>query len=88
MPQVGLWGPSISMVRVGVKIEPYELSVTLSSDVALGRSIGPHLELELELELSNLTRTFEEMKSDKARQAAERRADIVGSIHEELGSVD
>lgn len=84
MPQVGLWGPSISMVRVGVKIEPYELSVTLSSDVALGRSIGPHLELEL----SNLTRTFEEMKSDKARQAAERRADIVGSIHEELGSVD
>lgn len=84
MPRVGLWGPALSMVRVGVKIEPYELSVTLSSGVALGRSTGPHLELEL----SNLTRTFEEMKSDKARQAAERRADIVGFIHEELGSVD
>lgn len=49
------------------RTEPYELSVTQSTEVALGRSLSTHLELEI----SNLTRTFEEMRSDKVRQAAE-----------------
>ncbi|SFO91052.1 transcriptional regulator, RpiR family [Cohaesibacter marisflavi] len=47
--------------------EPYELSVTNSEQVAMGRAIGAHLELELK----NLTRTFEELRSDKVREAAE-----------------
>nr|WP_319391070.1 MurR/RpiR family transcriptional regulator [uncultured Cohaesibacter sp.] len=47
--------------------EPYELSVTNSDQMAMGRAIGAHLELELK----NLTRTFEEMRSDKIREAAE-----------------
>ncbi|QRM53194.1 MurR/RpiR family transcriptional regulator [Sinorhizobium sp. BG8] len=49
------------------RTEPYEYSVTNSEQVALGRTIGAHLELELK----NLTKTFEEMRSDKVREAAE-----------------
>lgn len=49
------------------RTEPYGYSVTQSDQVALGRSIGAHLELELK----NLTKTFEEMRSDTVRQAAE-----------------
>jgi DNA-binding MurR/RpiR family transcriptional regulator len=49
------------------RTEPYGYSVTQSEQVALGRTIGTHLELELK----NLTRTFEEMRSDKVREAAE-----------------
>ncbi|WP_346899315.1 MurR/RpiR family transcriptional regulator [uncultured Roseibium sp.] len=49
------------------RTEPYELSVTNSEQMALGRTIGAHLELELK----NLTRTFEELRSDKVREAAE-----------------
>lgn len=49
------------------RTEPYGYSVTQSEQVALGRTIGAHLELELK----NLTKTFEEMRSDKVRQAAE-----------------
>lgn len=39
---------------------PYEMSLAQAGQVALGRTIGAHLELELK----NLTRTFEEMNSD------------------------
>jgi len=46
---------------------PYGLSVTGSEQVALGRAIGTHLELELR----NLTKTFEELRSDRVREAAE-----------------
>lgn len=53
------------------RTEPYGYSVTQSEQVALGRTIGEHLELELR----NLTKTFEEMRSDKVRQAAE----LIGS---------
>ncbi|MBX9455341.1 MAG: MurR/RpiR family transcriptional regulator [Rhizobium sp.] len=49
------------------RTEPYDYSVTNSEQVALGRTIGAHLELELR----NLTKTFEEMRSDKVREAAE-----------------
>ncbi|MGR6429690.1 MurR/RpiR family transcriptional regulator [Rhizobium sp. PAMB 3182] len=49
------------------RTEPYGYSVTNSEQVALGRTIGAHLELELK----NLTKTFEEMRSDKVREAAE-----------------
>lgn len=49
------------------RTEPYEFSATRSEQVAMGRTIGAHLELELK----NLTRTFEELRSDKLRQAAE-----------------
>jgi DNA-binding MurR/RpiR family transcriptional regulator len=49
------------------RTEPYDYSVTKSEQVALGRTIGAHLELELR----NLTKTFEEMRSDKVREAAE-----------------
>ncbi len=47
--------------------QPYELSVTGSTQVALGKTIGTHLDLELR----NLTKTFEELRSDKMREAAE-----------------
>jgi DNA-binding MurR/RpiR family transcriptional regulator len=53
------------------RTEPYGYSVTQSEQVALGRTIGAHLELELR----NLTKTFEEMRSDKVRKAAE----LIGS---------
>ena len=49
------------------RTEPYDYSVTKSEQVAMGRTIGAHLELELR----NLTKTFEEMRSDKVREAAE-----------------
>ena len=49
------------------RAEPYEFSVTNSEQMAMGRAIGAHLELELK----NLTRTFEELRSDKIREAAE-----------------
>lgn len=49
------------------RTEPYGYSVTQSEQVALGRTIGAHLELELK----NLTKTFEELRSDKVREAAE-----------------
>ena len=49
------------------RTEPYGISVTQSEQVALGRTIGAHLELELK----NLMKTFEEMRSDKVREAAE-----------------
>ena len=47
--------------------EPYGLSVTGSEQIALGKAIGTHLELELR----NLTKTFEELRSDRVREAAE-----------------
>jgi DNA-binding MurR/RpiR family transcriptional regulator len=49
------------------RTEPYDYSVTKSEQVAMGRTIGAHLELELR----NLTKTFEEMRSDMVREAAE-----------------
>lgn len=49
------------------RTEPYDYSLTQPEQVAMGRSIGAHLELELK----NLTRTFEELRSDKVREAAE-----------------
>lgn len=49
------------------RTEPYDYSVTNSEQVAMGRTIGAHLELELR----NLTKTFEELRSDKVREAAE-----------------
>jgi DNA-binding MurR/RpiR family transcriptional regulator len=49
------------------RTEPYAFSVTRSEQLALGRTIGAHLDLEL----SNLTKTFEELRSDKVRAAAE-----------------
>lgn len=53
------------------RTEPYEYSVTNSEQLALGKTIGAHLELELK----NLTKTFEELRSDKVREAAELIAD-------------
>ena len=47
--------------------EPYGLSVAGSEQLALGKAIGTHLELELR----NLTKTFEELHSDRIREAAE-----------------
>lgn len=49
------------------RTEPYGLSVGGSEHIALGKAIGTHLELELR----NLTRTFEELRSDRVREAAE-----------------
>ncbi|WP_127144958.1 MurR/RpiR family transcriptional regulator [Pelagibacterium montanilacus] len=49
------------------RTEPYGLSVGQSEQLALGKAIGTHLELELK----NLTKTFEELRSDKIRNAAE-----------------
>jgi DNA-binding MurR/RpiR family transcriptional regulator len=49
------------------RTEPYGYSVGGSEQVALGRTIGAHLELELR----NLTKTFEELRSDRIREAAE-----------------
>lgn len=47
--------------------EPYGISVTGSEQIALGKAMGTHLDLELR----NLTRTFEELRSDRMREAAE-----------------
>ena len=49
------------------RTEPYRYSVVGSEKVALGRAIGTHLELEI----TNLTRTFEELRSDRLTRAAE-----------------
>ncbi len=49
------------------RTEPYGLSVGTSEQIALGKTVGTHLELELK----NLTKTFEELRSDRVRQAAE-----------------
>jgi DNA-binding MurR/RpiR family transcriptional regulator len=49
------------------RTEPYGYGVTHSRQIAMGRAIGMHLELELR----NLTKTFEELRSDKVREAAE-----------------
>ncbi len=49
------------------RTEPYRYSVTARSESKFGKSIGAHLDLEI----SNLTRTFEELRSDRLRQAAE-----------------
>jgi DNA-binding MurR/RpiR family transcriptional regulator len=49
------------------RTEPYRYSVTNRAEARFGQSIGVHLELEI----SNLTRTFEELRSDRLRQAAE-----------------
>ena len=49
------------------RIEPYGYAVGGSEQFALGKAVGLHLELELR----NLTKTFEELRSDRIRQAAE-----------------
>jgi DNA-binding MurR/RpiR family transcriptional regulator len=49
------------------RTEPYGYSVGGSEQLALGKAIGTHLELELR----NLTKTFEELRSDRVREAAE-----------------
>ena len=48
------------------RTEPYQYSVAASVQLAHGRAIGEHLELDL----MNLRRTFEEMRSDKLADAA------------------
>ena len=53
------------------RTQPYSYSVTASEKIVLGRTIGEHLELEL----NNLTRTFEEMESDTLQQASRLIAD-------------
>lgn len=49
------------------RTQPYAYLVTQPEGVALGRSIGDHLTLEL----ANLTRTFEEMRPDLLSDAAQ-----------------
>jgi len=49
------------------RTEPYRLSVAPSRQSGSGRSISAHLELEI----SNLTRSFEELRPDRLRQVAE-----------------
>lgn len=49
------------------RTEPYGFSVDGSEHVALGKALGTHLELEIR----NLTRTFEELRSDRVREAAD-----------------
>lgn len=49
------------------RTQPYAYSVAASAELSLGRAIGDHLALEI----SNLTRTFEEMRSDRLTDAAE-----------------
>lgn len=48
------------------RTQPYSYSELPTGSTVLGRSIGEHLELEL----NNITRTFEEMDPDALRQAA------------------
>lgn len=49
------------------RTQPYKYSVAASAELAHGRAIGEHLELEL----LNLRRTFEEMRSDRLAEAAQ-----------------
>lgn len=49
------------------RTQPYSYSVSASEKVALGRTIGEHLELEL----NNIIRTFEEMTSDTLQRASQ-----------------
>lgn len=48
------------------RTQPYSYSVATPGGTVLGRTIGEHLDLEL----ANITRTFEEMSPDTLRQAA------------------
>lgn len=48
------------------RTEPYRYSIGSSAERHFGKSIGAHLELEI----ANLTRTFEELGSDRLQQAA------------------
>ncbi|MEO0385467.1 MAG: MurR/RpiR family transcriptional regulator [Pseudomonadota bacterium] len=48
------------------RTEPYAQTTTVSEPSALGRSIGDHMGLELR----NLTRTFEELRSDRLPEIA------------------
>ncbi len=48
------------------RTQPYSYSAAASKKTVLGRTIGEHLDLELD----NLTRTFEEMGSDTLHQAS------------------
>jgi len=48
------------------RTQPYSYSVAASEKTVLGRTIGEHLDLELD----NLTRTFEEMGSDTLQRAS------------------
>jgi DNA-binding MurR/RpiR family transcriptional regulator len=48
------------------RTEPYRYSLAARTEPHLGKSIGAHLELEI----SNLTRTFEELSSERLNQAA------------------
>ena len=48
------------------RTQPYSYSAAASEKMVLGRTIGEHLNLELD----NLTRTFEEMGSDTLHQAS------------------
>ena len=49
------------------RTQPYRYSVAGSQQIALGKAIGA----QLDLELSSLTRTFEELRSDNLKDAAE-----------------
>jgi DNA-binding MurR/RpiR family transcriptional regulator len=49
------------------RTEPYRYQVGSRTQSRFGQSIGAHLDLEI----ANLTRTFEELRSDRLRQAAE-----------------
>lgn len=53
------------------RTQPYSYSVASHGATVLGRTIGEHLDLEL----ANITRTFEEMSPDALRQAARLIAD-------------
>jgi len=48
------------------RTEPYRYSLSSEAERHFGKSIGAHLELEI----TNLTRTFEELSSDRLQQAA------------------
>ena len=48
------------------RTQPYRQAETFSEQTVLGRSIGDHLDLELR----NLTRTFEELRSDRLSESA------------------
>jgi DNA-binding MurR/RpiR family transcriptional regulator len=49
------------------RIEPYGLAVGSSDQIALGKAVARHLDMELK----NLTKTFEQLRSDRVRAAAE-----------------
>jgi DNA-binding MurR/RpiR family transcriptional regulator len=48
------------------RTQPYSHAASAQTSTALGRTIGEHLELEI----ANITRTFEEMNTDALRQVA------------------